>query len=248
MSVIAGRKGNLARVLRRVLAIGLGFSVVMIAAIAGLNLYVAARSGPQTDTVAQVPHAQVAIVLGAGLNRNGSMSGMLYDRVQQAIRLYRAGKVDRILVSGDHHTWGYDEPGTMRNALQRAGIPDSAIFTDHAGFDTWATMERAVRVFGVRSAVVVTQGFHMDRALYLAREAGLKATGLTADLRGYGRQGQISTVRELFARVKAVGEVVEGRKVLLGPSHPISGDGRSTWGPPAPAGQGPAGGFDAVLP
>jgi SanA protein len=168
-----------------------------------------------------VPRAQAAIVLGAGLNRNGSMSGMLYDRVQQAIRLYRAGKVDRILVSGDHHTWGYDEPGTM---------------------------QRAVKVFGVRSAVVVTQGFHMDRALYLAREAGLHATGLTADLRPYGRQGQISTVRELLARAKAVGEVVEGRDVLLGPPHPISGDGRSTWGPAPPPGQGPPGGFDAVLP
>lgn len=228
--------------------IGLGFGVVTVAAVAGLNLYVAAKSGEQTSAVASVPRAQAAIVLGAGLNRNGSMSGMLYDRVHQAIALYRAGKVDRVLVSGDHHRWGYDEPGTMRNALQRAGVPDSAIFTDHAGFDTWATMERAVKVFGVHSAVVITQGFHMDRALYLAQEAGLDATGLTADLRSYGRQGQISTVRELFARVKAVGEVVEGRKVLLGPPHPIEGDGRSTWGPAPPAGEGPPGGFAAILP
>jgi SanA protein len=248
MSVIAGRKGNLARMLRRVLMVGLGFGVVMVAAVAGLNLYVAAKAGKQTSDVAQVRHAQAAIVLGAGLNRNGSMSGMLADRVHQAVALYRAGKVDRILVSGDHHRWGYDEPGTMRNALQRAGVPDAAIFTDHAGFDTWATMERAVKVFGVRSAVVITQGFHMDRALYLARAAGLDATGLTADLHPYGRQGQISSVRELFARVKAVGEVVEGRHVLLGPPHPIDGDGRQTWGPAPPAGQGPPGGFATVLP
>ena len=233
---------------RRITAIGLGFALVACAAVAGLNLYVATRGGQQTDDVAAVPHAQAAIVLGAGLNRNGSMSGMLYDRVHQAIALYRAGKVDRILVSGDHHTWGYDEPGTMRNALQRAGIPDAAIFTDHAGFDTWSTMERARKVFDVRSAVVVTQGFHMDRALYLARAAGLHVTGLTADLRGYGRQGQISAVRELFARVKAVGEVAEDRHVLLGPEHPIRGDGRVTWGPAPPAGQGPPGGFAAVLP
>jgi SanA protein len=248
MSVIPGRKGNLAVVLRRVLMIGFGFGVVMIAGIAGLNLYVAAKAGEQTADVADVPHAQAAIVLGAGLNRNGSMSGMLADRVHQALALYRAGKVDRIIVSGDHHRWSYDEPGTMRNALQRAGVPDAAIFTDHAGFDTWATMERSVKVFGVQSAVVVTQGFHMDRALYLAQAAGLDATGLTADLHPYGRQGQISSVRELFARVKAVGEVAEGRDVLLGPEHPISGDGRTTWGPAPPAGQGPPGGFAAVLP
>jgi SanA protein len=243
MSVIAGRKGNLARVLRRVLMIGLGFGVVIATAVAGLNLYVAAKAGERTADVADVPRAQAAIVLGAGLNRNGSMSGMLADRVHQAIALYRAGKVDRILVSGDHHRWGHDEPGTMRNALQRAGIPDAAIFTDHAGFDTRATMERAVKVFGVRSAVVVTQGFHKNRALYLAHAAGLDATGLTADLHPYGRQGQISSVRELLARVKAVGEVVEGRDVLLGPAHPIEGDGRATWGPAPPAGEGPPGGF-----
>ncbi len=230
---------------RRILAIAAGVGVVMVVAVAGMNLYVAARSGPKTSDVAQVPRAQAAIVLGAGLNRNGSMSLVLADRVRQAIALYRAGKVDRILVSGDHATWGYDEPGTMRHALQRAGIPDAAIFTDHAGFDTWATMERAVKVFGVRSAVVVTQGFHMDRALYLADAAGLKATGLTADLHGYGSKGKQASVRELLARVKAVGEVAERRKVLLGPPHPIEGDGRTTWGPPAPAGQGPPGGFDS---
>jgi SanA protein len=239
------RSGNLARVLRRILLIGLGFGTVVVAAIAGLNLYVAARAGDQTADVGEVRPAQAAIVLGAGLNRNGSMSGMLADRVQQAVALYRAGKVDRILVSGDHQRWGYDEPGTMRNALQRAGVPDEAIFTDHAGFDTWATMERAVKVFGVHSAVVVTQGFHMDRALYLAREAGLDATGLSADLHAYGRPGQIAGVRELFARVKAVGEVVEGRQVLLGPPHPIDGDGRATWGPSPPEGQGPPGEFAA---
>jgi SanA protein len=229
---------------RRLVAIGLGLGVVAVAAVAGLNLYVASRSGPKTDDVAKVPHAQTAIVLGAGLNRNGSMSLVLADRVRQAIALYRAGKVDRILVSGDHHTWGYDEPGTMRHALQQAGVPDEAIFTDHAGFDTWSTMERAVKVFGVRDAVVVTQGFHMDRALYLADAAGLHATGLTADLHSYGEKGTEADVREIFARVKAVGEVVQGRQVLLGPPHPISGDGRTTWGPPAPAGQGPPGDFD----
>lgn len=230
---------------RRLLVIGLGLGVVMVAAVAALNLYVAARSGEQTADVARVPEAQAAIVLGAGLNRNGSMSGMLADRVQQAIALYRAGKVDRILVSGDHHRWGYDEPGTMRHALQRAGVPDAAIFTDHAGFDTWSTMERARKVFGVRSAVVVTQGFHMDRALYLAHAAGVDATGLTADLHPYGRPGEIAGVRELLARVKSVGEVATGRKVLLGPSHPIEGDGRDTWGPAPPPGEGPRGNFAA---
>ena len=159
---------------------------------------------------------------------------MLADRVAQAVALWRAGKVDRILVSGDHGSWSYDEPDTMRKALLRAGVPARDIFTDHAGFDTWDTMVRARRVFGVTEAIVVTQGFHMARALYLGREAGLKVSGLTADLHSYGYQGKKSDVRELFARVKAVKDAITHPGVLLGSKIPITGDGRLSWGPKKP--------------
>jgi SanA protein len=91
-------------------------------------------------------------------------------------------------------------------------------------------------VFDVQSAIVVTQGFHMPRALYLARAAGLSAQGLDADLRGYGGQGTKSDLREVLARVKAVGDGAIGSHVMLGPQIPISGDGRASWGPPAPVG------------
>jgi SanA protein len=224
-------------VLRRpILLTGLGAVLAVVLAVGALNLYVVlAAEGRATDDVARLPHAQAAIVLGAGVQPDGSMSGMLVDRVQRAIDLYRAGRVDKIIVSGDHQRWSYDEPGTMRRALQRHGVPDDAIFTDHAGFDTRATMVRAHRVFDVDSAIVITQGFHMGRALYLARAAGLDAHGLTADLHPYGRQGKISDVREVLARVKAVTDTVTDRGVLLGPAHPIAGDGRSTWGPAGPA-------------
>ena len=102
-------------------------------------------------------------------------------------------------------------------------------------------MVRARRVFDVRSAIVVTQGFHMARALYLAHAAGLKASGLDADLRGYGKQGVKSDVREVFARVKAIGSALTGQHVLLGPPVPITGDGRTSWGPAPPPGTPPAG-------
>lgn len=233
------RAGILDRVLRRVLVIAFGTGTLIVLAVAGLNLYVVARAGDATDDVARLPNAQAAIVLGAGVQPNGYMGGMLRDRVARAVELYRAGRVDRIIVSGDHQRWRYDEPGTMRDALRAAGVPAEAIFTDHAGFDTWATMVRARKVFGVREAIVVTQGFHMDRALYLAREAGLQAHGLTADLHGYGRAQRAAGLREVLARVKAVGEVVTGRDVLLGPQHPIGGDGRETWGPEPPDGAAP---------
>jgi SanA protein len=208
--------------------------LVLAASVAGTNGYVLARGTGATDDVSSVRPAQVAIVLGALVQPDGRMSGMLQDRVDRALQLWRAKKVSRILVSGDHLRWGYDEPTTMRRALQAAGVPADAIFTDHAGVDTRATMVRARRVFRVRDAIVVTQGFHMGRALYLARAAGLRAQGVTSDLHPYGAQQRRSDLREILARTKSVASQITGAAVLLGPPHPITGDGRGSWGPPAP--------------
>jgi SanA protein len=206
------------------------------------NLYIVlSTSGEATGDVAEAPHAQVAIVPGAFVQPDGQMSTMLADRVSQAAALWKAGKVKRILVSGDHHGWNYDEPDTMREALVGDGVPQRVIFTDHAGFDTWATMVRAKKVFDVSNAIVVTQGFHMPRALYLAHEAGVPATGLTADLHSYGKQGVLSDVREVLSRAKAVADVATNANVVLGPQVPITGDARASWGPPPPPGTPPAG-------
>jgi len=221
---------------RITLAVAGAFLLTLVGVIGANALVVISSSGEDTKDVAKLRHAQVALVLGAQVQPDGRMSAMLADRVSQAVALWRAGKVDRILVSGDHHAWSYDEPGTMKNALLAAGVPASAIFTDHAGFNTWASMVRARKVFDVKSAIVVTQGFHMARALYLARAAGLSVQGLDADLRGYGAQGKKSDIREVLARVKAVGDGAIDSHVLLGPPVPISGDGRTSWGPPPPAG------------
>lgn len=226
---------------RIALAIAGAFLLSVAGVIAANALVVISSSGDDTKDLAKLRHAQVALVLGAQVQPDGRMSTMLADRVSQAVALWRAGKVDRVLVSGDHQRWAYDEPGTMRNALLAAGVPASAIFTDHAGFNTWASVVRARKVFGVQSAIVVTQGFHIPRALYLARAAGLSAQGLDADLRGYGAQGTKSGLREVLARVKAVGDGAIGSHVLLGPRVPIGGDGRTSWGPPPPPVTPPAG-------
>lgn len=220
----------------------LGGALALVLVIAGANLFVLWSGGDSTSEVADVPRAEVAIVPGALVEPDGDMSVMLAARVQQASRLWHAGKVEKILVSGDHGTWKYDEPDTMRKALVSDGVAPEDVFEDHAGFDTWATMVRARQIFGVRDAVVVTQGFHMPRALYLADAAGIDATGLTADLQDWGYQGRKSSVREVLSRVKAVADVTLDTPAMAGPKIPIAtSDGRESWGPAPPKGTPPAG-------
>jgi len=223
-----------------------GGALALALVVAASNAYVLlGAQGRSTDTVAEVRPAQVAIVPGALVMPNGEMSAMLADRVKQAAALWHAGKVEKILVSGDHGAWAYDEPDTMRKALVEAGVRPADVFEDHAGFDTWATMVRARGIFGASDAVVVTQGFHMPRALYLADAAGIDATGLTADLHEWGFQGRKSTVREVLSRVKAVVDVALDTPAMAGPKIPISqADGRESWGPPPPSGTPPAGSSD----
>ncbi len=208
-------------------------AVLAIVAVAIPNLVVW-RGGrePVTADTAKVPHAQAALVLGAQVLPSGRPSDMLVDRVKAAEDLYRAGRVDKLLLSGDHSRVNYDEVGTMRRMMLADGIPAADIFTDHAGFDTWDSATRAKRVFDVDSAVVVTQGFHMARALYEARHAGLDATGFIADRRNYGRVMPRLKAREALARVKAFGDVLTGASPkFLGVEIPITGDGRKSWGP-----------------
>ncbi len=151
----------------------------------------------------------------------------------------------KILVSGDHGTWGCDEPDTMRKALVRDGVRPADIFEDHAGFDTWATMVRARSIFEVHDAVVVTQGFHMPRALYLAEAAGIDATGLLADRHDWGLQGTRSEAREVLARVKALWDATADAPAMAGPRIPIqTSDGRESWGLAPPPGTSAAGSPD----
>jgi SanA protein len=224
----------------RALAALVGALVLVIVA---SNAYILLTTrGEASSAISELPHAQAAIVPGAQVRPDGTMSLMLADRVDRTVKLWRAGKVDRILVSGDHGQWTYDEPDTMREALIRAGVPGRVIFTDHAGFNTRATMVRAKKIFDVSSAIVVTQGFHMNRSLFLAKAAGIdQVHGLFSDQHHYGQKQVESDVREIFARVKAAADAVIDTGVMGGPQIPITGDGRASWGPEPPPGTPPAG-------
>jgi SanA protein len=215
---------RLARLLLSLLAL-----VVLVVAVANAVVLLGGRS--DHDTVADAPRAQVALVLGAQVRSDGSMSTMLADRVRVAAELYRAGKVRKVLASGDHGSEHYDEVDAMRRGLLAAGVPPEDLFTDHAGFDTFDSAFRARKVFKVGSALVVTQRFHLARAVWLARRAGLRADGVVADRHDYGRANTLARVREAFARVKAVGEVATGHQPrYLGEPVPITGDGRTSRG------------------
>jgi SanA protein len=215
--------------MRRLVVLGVVCGLLAVA-VPNLIVWLGGRS-PVTTDVAKVPHAQAALVLGAQVYRDGRPSIMLRDRVNAAAELYRAGRVDKLLLSGDHSRVDYDEVGSMRRLLLDQGIPAADIFTDHAGFDTWDSAQRAKRVFDVSTAVVVTQRFHMARALYDARRAGLKVTGYAADRRNYGRIMGKLRVREAAARVKTLGDVVTSADPhFLGTEIPITGDGRVSWG------------------
>lgn len=196
---------------RRILIPVFAIFACLVLLVAGTNAYVLIKGNATTvSSAGDADHADAAIVLGALVNPDGSMSKMLADRVTRGGGLWRAGKVDRVIVSGAPDQDGLDQPETMKQALIEQGVPASVIEKDDGGLNTNLSMLRARDVFHVDDALIVTQGFHIRRALFLADAAGLDAEGVTSDLHGYGYQGVKSTVREVASRMKAVKDVVFG--------------------------------------
>src|SRR3989344_386579 len=208
---------------RRLWYAKLGCGAVILG-IAAVNLFIDISTKPYIYDIADAPSAQTALVLGASVRSDGTLSPVFRARADAAIALYTAGEVSKILVSGDNSTVSHNEVNPTRIYLLQNGIPDEDIFLDHAGFDTYSSMYRARDIFGVDSMLVATQSFHLPRALFIARSLGLAAWGVRADTRG----PQISKwIRELFANEKAVIEVVfHQQPKYLGDQIPITGDGR----------------------
>lgn len=171
-----------------------------------------------------------ALVLGAGVRDDGTPSDVLRDRLDEALDLYRAGRVAKIIVSGDHQTPEYDEPNAMRVYLEANGVPAPAIFMDHAGLDTYSSMWRARHVFGASRIVVVTQQFHLARAVWCARSLGMQAEGSAADRHVYRGIAWLQ-MREVVSRTKAFVDVTVRRAPRhAGPAVDLGGDGRATAG------------------
>jgi SanA protein len=174
--------------------------------------------------IERLPHAQVAVIPGAAILQNGDLSPVLRDRVDMAITIYQKGIVGKILVTGDNSSLAHNEVNPIRNYLLKSGIPDQDIFLDHAGFDTYSSMYRARDVFLVDSMIVVSQAFHLPRAVYIARHLGITTYGMRADRGHYLFRND---VREIFGDVKALGNLLFDRQPkYLGKQIPITGDGR----------------------
>ena len=174
-------------------------------------------------SVEEAPEKRVAIVFGAGLWRDGTPGLVLRDRVETAADLYFAGKVEKLLMSGDNRFVYYNEPEAMRQYALKLGVPDEAIVLDYAGRRTYDTCYRASAIFGVKEAILVTQRFHLARALYTCNQLGVPAVGVAADHYRYRRSAMAYwQLRETGATLAALWDVHIARPLpVLGNPEPI---------------------------
>ena len=195
--------------------------VFLFIALPRLVTYWSTRS--RVYTLESAPTRRVAIVFGAGLWWDGSPTPVLRDRVATAARLYFAGKVEKLLMSGDNSYVEYNEPGAMQAYALELGVPAEAIVLDYAGRRTYDTCYRAKTIFGVKEAILVTQSFHLSRALYTCNALGLPSVGVPSDLRVYQRRSLFYwNLREVPATLVALWEVyVSHPKPILGKPEPI---------------------------
>jgi len=177
-----------------------------------------------------VPKADAILVLGAYVFPSGTVSTMLNDRLTIGYELYEQGKAPKLLVSGDHGQKDYDEVNSMKTFLKDKGVPGQDVFMDHAGFSTYESIYRARDIFKVKKVIIVTQEYHLKRAVFVARELGLEAYGVASDKRDYGQAMVMYKLREVAARNKDFlwAKIIKPEPTFLGDSIPVFGDGKAT--------------------
>lgn len=204
--------------------------VFMASSVLLVDQYVRRAASKYILDPAEVPEADAILVLGAYVFPDGTVSFMLNDRLIEAWELYKRGKAEKILVSGDHGRKHYDEVNAMKKFLKDKNIPEKDIFMDHAGFNTYESIYRVRDVFQVKEVIVVTQEYHLMRAVFIARELGLEAYGVASDRHDYGEVMTMYGLREIVARNKDFfnAKFLRPQPTFLGEVIPITGDGRLT--------------------
>lgn len=214
------------KLLVRMLQIVFALAILAVLAFSIPRLITGLQTRSQIYTASDVPTARVAIVFGAGLLKDGTPTPVLQDRVAAAAELYFNGKVDKLLFSGDNRFVDYNEPESMRQYAISLGIPYEDIVLDYAGRRTYDTCYRAKAIFGVEEAILVTQGYHLPRALFLCNQLGISSVGVSADRRIYRKSSLIIwNTRELPATLVALWEAwVSHPLPVLGDYEPIFPD------------------------
>ena len=191
------------KALRRVLLVLLVLCVLGAALVFGISGWMVLREQDKICAADEVPSDREAIlVLGCGVDAQGHPKPMLHDRMTTAVGLYEAGAADALLLSGDNSGPDYNEVGAMETFALEHGVPAEAIILDNEGFNTDASIRRAVEVYGLERVVLVTQEYHLPRALFLSEAYGLEACGVSATLRDYGPKQAVWSLREVLARDK----------------------------------------------
>lgn len=212
----------------------LALCAVIIAAAAALvmiiNQYVVQTGSKYIVGPDEAPAADAVLILGAYVFPDGTVSTMLNDRLSVGHDLYKKGVSGKIIVSGDHGQKNYDEVNVMKMYLLNKNVPAEDVFMDHAGFNTYDSVYRARDIFAVKKVIIVTQKYHLFRAVFIARELGLEAYGVAADKRNYGEVMNMYGIREIAARNKDffLARVFKPEPRFLGKAIPVTGDGRTT--------------------
>lgn len=186
-------------------------AVIGLIVVVGINYYVKSETNPLIYHHANgVPEEKVGIIFGAGI-RNDKPSKYLKDRLDAGIELYRLKKIDKILLSGDNGSDEHDELTVMKLYCYENGVDTTKIYVDYAGFDTYSTMYRAKHIFKIDSAILVSQEYHLNRAIYIGNQLGIQSVGLAAD-KGIYHNYKYVRFRECFTICKAVLDVARGRE------------------------------------
>ncbi len=209
------------------------FAAAFLSGIAalGINNHICIGVKPnilKEEQAAALSDVDCILVLGCGVRDDGTPSPMLADRLQRGVSLYQLQAAPKLLMTGDHGREEYDEVNTMKKYALDCGIDGADVFMDHAGFSTYESMYRAKEIFQAEKIIIVTQQYHLYRAVYIAEQLGLEAYGVASDYRSYAGQ-PMREIREVLARVKDfVMCIVQPKPTYLGDVIPISGDGALT--------------------
>ena len=219
------------RKLRRFLSVFLCLCIVSISTLTVINSVVQLSSGDQilcSEEAAKLEDIDCILVLGCFVKDDGRPSDMLFDRLTRGVELYDLGAAPKLLMSGDHGREEYDEVAAMKQFAIDEGIPSEDVFMDHAGFSTYESIYRAKEIFQADKILIVTQEYHLYRALYIADQLGVEAYGVSSDYHTYVGQF-IRDFREMLARVKDCATCIfKPEPTYLGDAIPIFGDGNLT--------------------